>query len=260
MKSDGEVKVDTGNISFSVIRREPMIRVHSKKSMIRTAIVAASAVIALLPFVSATAEDNERKLIRVEEDWMVLIEETDRNATSPQINNVISFSSSQTSLYGMVELNHGTSPSFRSGGIQVQARNDEDVIAQSSWREGYTLNEDFDRLEYTVTLFHHCERTYVGIKNVRSKTFGDSGGNEIRAQIASWEKPLTDYRPDHSASASSVNVGAQRVATMCMPRVRYYYSNGDIETDETVRYAERYRTSQTTVNLEEFSSTVSLSN
>lgn len=228
--------------------------------MIRRAVLTASLVLVFTMSNSVNAEDTVRKLVRVEEDWMVLIQETDRDATSPQVNNVISFGSSQSSLYGMIELNHGTSPSFRSGGIQVQARNDETVINQTSWREGYTLNEDYDRLEYTVTLFHQNSSTYVGVKNIRSKTFGDSGSTEIRAQVTSWEKSLTDYRPDVSASASSVNVGAQRVATMCMPRVRYYYSNGDVETDETLRFAERYRTSESPVNLEEFSSTVSLSN
>ncbi len=31
--------------------------------------------------------------------------------------------------------------------FRFRPENDEDVIAQSSWREGYTLNEDFDRLD-----------------------------------------------------------------------------------------------------------------
>ncbi|MBL8815319.1 MAG: hypothetical protein JNL58_04770 [Planctomyces sp.] len=214
--------------------------------------VAAFLAISFLTSFAALAE--ERTLIRVEEDWMVLIEETDDDAASPQVNNVIAFASSQSGLYGMIELNHSTYPSFHAGGIQVQARNDENVIASQTYRDGIALDRDFDRLEYTVSLFHSGEHTWVGIKNIRSKTWGDSGSTETRAQIASYRKSLSNYTPDHSASASSVNVGAQRVATMCMPRVRYYYSNGDVETEEKTRFAERYRTSESVIDIDDFSS------
>lgn len=208
----------------------------------------AAAVLLLQQSVSL-CEAQERRLIRVEEDWMALISETDAGTSSPQILNVISPRQSLSGNYGMVEINHSTWPTFRDGGIQLQSRRGDSLLAVSEQEFGETLRHDFDRLQYTVSLRSHFDRLVMQVSNVRSKTWGSQTLPDLWLALGSESQSLENYSPDFSASSSSVIVGAHRVATLCITEVRYIYSNGDVGTDTTTRFAQRFRDQTAEVSL-----------
>lgn len=236
--------------SFEVVR---LIRIPSGTRTVRWSSVAVAICAVLIAADTGAAED--RKLIRVEEDWVGLIRETDEGASSPQIINVISPNSSLSGVYGMIEMNHTTFPSFSEGGIQIQRRKGETLTVAGSFLSSRVLCFDYDRLEYTVGLAIDDNDMTVSVANVKSKTWNDVPSTVMSVVADHNGQSLKDYSPDFSADNSSVHVGAQRVATLCMTQVRYYYSNDDTVVDDTIRIAQRFRGSTEPVTVSDYSST-----
>ncbi len=200
---------------------------------------------------------QERRLVRVEEDWMALITETDWESSSPQIINAMSPSGSLSGGYGMIEMNHTTAPSFQPGGIQLQARRDDVLTAHSTYGSGVSLGCDYDRLEYTVSLSVGGDGLVLGLSNVRSKTWGSLNLEGMQLAIPQSGNSLEQYSPEVSAASAGVNVGAQRVAVLCQKETRYIYSDGDVVVDPTLRLAERYRDATEPIVLTDYASELS---
>ena len=200
---------------------------------------------------------QERRLVRVEEDWMALIKETDWESSSPQIINAISPVGSLNGSYGMIELNHTTAPGFQAGGIQLQARRDDVLTDFAAYGSGISLGYDYDRLEYTVSLSVGEGGLTLGLSNVRSKTWGSLNLEGMQLAIPQSGNSLEQYSPEVSAASAGVNVGAQRVAVLCQKQTRYIYSDGDVVVDPTLRLAERYRDATEPIVLTEYSSELS---
>ncbi len=190
---------------------------------------------------SGKVNAEERQLVKVEEDWEVLITEADEGSSSPQIINVIAPGQSLAGAYAMIEFNHSTFPYFSEGGLQLQGRRGDLLISSKSFATGQTLRHDYDRLKYTIGLRQYDDNMLVIVKNVASKSWGGSLKNNVMLLAFPREHfSLTDYSPDFSATASSVHVGAHRVASMYMTKSRKFYSDDTVEEDETVRYSKRY--------------------
>ena len=204
--------------------------------------------------------EEERTLIKVEEDWEALITEADEDSCSPQIINVISPVQTLSGLYGMVELNHNSFPTFNEGGIQLQGRTGEDLNWARSFAYDRRLRHSYDRLQYTVGLrvlqeeyFDNADLLLI-VKKVASKSWGNLNNDVMVLGLRMEDATLDDYSPEFSVASSSVHVGAHRVASMYMKECRRYYSNGDVETDTTVRYAKRYVEVEGAIMLDYYSS------
>lgn len=199
----------------------------------------AATLVAGLSFGQGIAE--ERQLVKVEEDWEVLITEADDASSSPQIINVIAPGQSLTGPYAMVEVNHSTFPYFSEGGLQLQGRRGDSLISAQSFASGQTLRHDYDRLKYTIGLRQYEDNLLLIVKNVASKSWGGNLKNDVMLLAFPRENfSLSDYSPEFSVSASSVHVGAHRVASMYMTKSRKFYSDDTVEEDTTIRYSKRY--------------------
>lgn len=224
------------------------------KSKMTTAGLQFAIALGVVSISMTTLVAQDRQLIKVEEDWEVLITEADEDASSPQIINIISPTQDLTGIYGMIELNHSTFPSFAEGGLQLQARRGEQLTTARDYASGQTLRHNYDRLKYTVALRKFDDIMILAVKNVASKSWGNLKNDVMLLAFPSENFNLNDYSPDFSATASSVHVGAHRVASMYMTKSRKYYSNDDVEEDDTVRYSKRYLEIDGTIVLDYYSS------
>ena len=68
----------------------------------------------------AIAQDDAATVMRVEEDWEILIGTPDADNDGPQIMNVISPTGDITAQHAVLEINHQTFPDFYGGGMQLQ--------------------------------------------------------------------------------------------------------------------------------------------
>jgi hypothetical protein len=73
---------------------------------------------AAVSFTAAVAQE-QATVIRVEEDWQLVVREPDAESTAPQVTCVISPCGDLDGLYASIELNHQTQPDFASGGVHL---------------------------------------------------------------------------------------------------------------------------------------------
>ena len=72
-------------------------------------------------------------VMRVEEDWELIVANPDANSTAPQVTTTLSPTGSSQTLLGAFDLNHRSRPDFQPGGLQVQIWNgDYPVTSQAS--------------------------------------------------------------------------------------------------------------------------------
>lgn len=190
---------------------------------------------------------------RVEEDWVAYIRNADPNTGAPQITNVISPLKTTECPFGLVELNHRSIPSFSAGGYSVQSWlgdvNNDFVLSQ----ETNQLQNDYDKLEYTVGMMISDENIRFFLKDGKSRTWGRFARWGISAVAPKHSLNLSGYDPQYSVDNTTVNLGAHRVELLYQKEVRYYDSSGDlIHRDETPRIIHRFREVIQFVSLEEY--------
>lgn len=206
----------------------------------------------LLLATAAMAEDPD--IIRVEEDWVAYITNPDSGFGAPQITNVISPRPTTEGAFGIIELNHGSQPNFRSGGYQVQSwlgefRNDYAFSEQT-----VALSRAYDKLVYTVCMELSGEKISFTLINGKSRTWGRFARDGITATAIApaYGVSLSDYSPQFSVDNTTINVGAHRVALMYQSETRYYSADGLERTDTTARVLHRFREVVQFVSLEEY--------
>ncbi|MEQ9411016.1 MAG: hypothetical protein RIK87_25115 [Fuerstiella sp.] len=201
---------------------------------------------------SASAVDLTVPVVRVEEDWVAYIRNPDANLGAPQITNVIAPKATTEGAFGMVELNHGSQPDFRSGGYQVQSwigeiRNDHVFSEESA-----VLRYDYDKLVYTVAMEISETSVSFTLKDGRSRTWGRFAQHGVTAMAPASGLTLQDYDPQFSVDNTTVNVGAHRVALLYQRETRYYSAAGLEVTDNTPRILHRFKNVVQFVSLQEY--------
>ncbi|MBI2480844.1 MAG: hypothetical protein HYV60_20120 [Planctomycetia bacterium] len=61
-------------------------------------------------------------VVRIEEDWELVVASPDSNSTAPQVSCTISPLSHVDSIHAAFELNHQSQPEFSAGGLQLAGR------------------------------------------------------------------------------------------------------------------------------------------
>jgi hypothetical protein len=189
---------------------------------------------------------------KVEEDWVALIRSPDSGNTTPQIVNVISPGGAHSDLTGIVELNHSSQPTFQAGGYQIQAWNGISLQAAERGSEYRSLYQSMDRIEYTITMEKTEEGLSFGIVNGKSKSWGRFAHRGDHASLTAPDVTLEQYRPEDSVASTNVNVGAHRVEILYLKAVRRHFSNGDVETDDTMRVIHRFQELVQVVSLSDY--------
>ena len=198
------------------------------------------------------AEDPGPTITAVEEDWVVYIRNPDPAVTAPQIVNVISPVADMNSVFGIIELNHASQPSFHAGGGQVQAWNNDQSIDVKWTADDGALWRSYDKLEYTVRMEIKDGKVYFTLKNGRSKTWGKFATTGVTASVASTIQSLEEYSPAESVKNTSINVGAHRIELMYQRACRKYSGSTEVSADSTARLLHRFASVVQFVSLDEY--------
>lgn len=223
---------------------------HPSTSSVRrhAVILSGTATLCLLAFLSpAISANGPGPVVRVEEDWSLEIIEPSYDETAPQITNTISPSTSLNCKFGLFELNHGTQPDYRDGGLELQ-------IWDRDTRVNYRRHTNDNRLSVpgevvTYTLGMSIKDGYADgqrrlqfdVKNGTSQTWGTFGAQDsLVCSITTNRSDLSQYSPDFSVDNSKIGYASFRVRKYALVAVRYYDANGLIKTDSTERIAHEY--------------------
>ena len=186
----------------------------------------------------AAAED--RNIVRVEEDWELVLKDPDPDLTAPQVTCAISPTGDVDGVHATFELNHQSYPHFASGGMRLQMWTGAD-----NWSSHKTSNDGVmatagETVRWTQSMRLNSGALTFEIQNGTSSTWGEFGGEHGLKSTRSTDLPdLNGYDADVSVANSGTGYASNRVAALTLKRVRITFDNGDVVLDETARVVEQ---------------------
>jgi hypothetical protein len=172
-------------------------------------------------------------VVRVEENWKMVVNNPDPESTAPQVTCVISPVNNVEWLYGAFTLNHRGLPDFSPGGLQLQVWNNETplYINNSNTSVMATVGET---VTWTQSMELKDGQLIFKIADGKSTTWGDFGGeNDLQAGVRTNLPDLNNYNPAVSVKNSGIGFASNRVSSLVIEHVKFTLSTGVIVEDNT---------------------------
>jgi hypothetical protein len=186
-------------------------------------------VLAISPLLSA---DEPASVMRVEEDWEVVLNEPGENVDAPQFHTIISPYASLDSFHLQVCWNYRELPEFAAGGLQLIARAGDYCVGRKTCRAN-RLSTVAETITWTSAIETNGSILTFEIASGQSTTWGSFGGPESRLSGAVHVPYLNGYSTDFSADKSWISYGANRVNLLRIKEVRRYDGAGNLISRDT---------------------------
>ena len=203
-------------------------RISAARRMCRvTCVFAVIALLAAKPLVAAD-------IVRVEEDWELVVKEPDVDTQAPQVTCVISPTGGIESSYAALTVNHKTLPDYDAGGIQLQVWRDGDAVANSKHPQDDLLGTANETITWTQRMSAENGQLVFEVVAGQSTTWGSFGGQgNLRASADTALSNLNGYDWHVSVANSGVGYAGNRVTKLVLKRVRSYSAEGLVQEDNS---------------------------
>lgn len=182
------------------------------------------------------AEGESVTVVKVEEQWELVVAEPESGRGAPQVTAVLSPLSNLDGLYAAFELNHQSQPAYVDGGLQLQVWNASDVpLATRTQKDGQTLASAGETVAWTQSMAIENGQLTFDVDGA-SATWGNFGCT-LHATVATSLASLNAYNPLVSVNNSGVGFASHRVSSLKLKKVKYTLSNGQSIEDDTVKVA-----------------------
>jgi hypothetical protein len=171
-----------------------------------------------------------RSIVRVEEDWALLVGEPHPATASPQVSTQMA-PRPDSDRFCNLHLNSTDLPVFSQGGLQLQVWKGGEGIAYKTILTSPVMQTPGELVTWTQYLRKDGSRLIFGVSTAASKTWGNFSGMEV--EVPGGDANLDDYSSEYSLLRSGVTYGANRVRSMVLLRTKKIYDTGEIETDAT---------------------------
>ncbi len=180
---------------------------------------------------AAIFADDDNEIVRVEEDWVMVVNQPNGYEDSPQISTWMSPTQSIDGQCFSVDFNHAQRPDFSAGGFQTKAMFGNDLQDDVFSENGDNLLVENETVQWTQVMSVKNNKLYFAVKNGTSQSWGTFGGayTAVRFQQAEVEN-LNDYSYEKSAEWSGIGYGKNRVDSLRIVAVRYYTEDGEVIT------------------------------
>lgn len=173
-------------------------------------------------------------IVRVEEDWELVVGNPDPAIDAPQVTCAISPTSDVNGLHAAIELNYRSQPSFSPGGLQLQVWNGEQLITAKSYTNNATLSTAGETIRWTQTISLSGTNVTFEVLSGSSSTWGSFGGQGYLKAIVQTTLPdLNGYRASVSLQNSGIGFASNRVQSLVLREVRLITASGDVLRDST---------------------------
>jgi hypothetical protein len=191
---------------------------------------------AVLSVWAATACAQTPSVVRVEEDWELVVAAPDANTAAPQVSCVIAPVGNVDSVYGTLSLNHQSLPDFLAGGIQLQVWNNETPIEWRKFPNVSLINTPSETIRWTQTMQLAGGQLTFEVVDGSSTSWGAFGGQGyLKVSVATALENLNAYDAAVSVANSGISFGGNRVQSLVLKKVRLIMSNGEVFEDSTAR-------------------------
>jgi hypothetical protein len=180
-------------------------------------------------------------VMRIEEDWEIVVGEPSPDENLPQLYVVSTPSGSIDGQYSVFEINNLLLPDFYGGGLQFQTWWGDQATGEAHHTNYSSLSTNGETITFTVRLRAWGDgNVSFKVQNGQSTTWGAFGNNSsLRLVRDCGLSTLSSYTPESSAKYSRVGSGRGRIQTFRIKQVRYYDANGNLlSTDDTDRDAQ----------------------
>lgn len=183
--------------------------------------------------------DPGQPVMKVEEDWEVVIGEPNSDEIAPQLYVVTTPTGNLDGQYSVFEINNVTLPDFYGGGLQFQTWWDDQATGEAHHNNFSALSSAGETIKFTVSMRISSGGISYRVKNGVSQTWGTFGASpSLRIWQPSELSNLAGYDPDKSARLSRVGFGRGRVTSFTLKTIRYYDGSNNLQnTDTTARDA-----------------------
>ncbi len=188
--------------------------------------VASSTILfALFPLI---AIGDEPRILRVEEDWELVVSTPDPLQDSPQISTWMSPSDSMDNEHFGANFNHAQKNDYPGGGFQTRAFDGTAVIDARVNCIGVKLSSNNETLKWTQVMAIIDHELVFVIKDGKSQSWGDFGGQDSLVRFSSSVNDLKGYSPNKSVEWSGIGFASNRVALLKLAKVRYFTDQGQV--------------------------------
>ena len=182
------------------------------------------------------AIDESAQVVRVEEDWEMVLGTPEPESNAPQVTCVIGPNDNVNSLHAAFALNHRSLPEYAAGGLQLQIWNNETPLQAHNFPNGNVMSQADETVTWTQAMELKEGKLIFEILNGNSATWGQFGGQGyLKALVDTTLSNLNHYSPSVSLNNSGISYASNRVQSLVLKRVRLILSTGEILEDNTER-------------------------
>lgn len=187
--------------------------------------------LALVPSLQAANTD----IVKVEEDWELVVREPDVDSNAPQITCVISPSGNLSGAYAAFDVNHRSQPSYSAGGLQLQLWSGDHCTATSTLNTGDKLHSVNETVRWTTRMYVWNNSLRFQVRNGTSDAWGSFGGISSRLVSSQFYDNVNGYTSAVSVAQSGVGFAGNRVTSLKLLKVRRYQADGTVVEDNEVK-------------------------
>lgn len=188
----------------------------------------AAVLVVALPIVGS--EDESEPILRIEQDWKLVLNEPDQSVNAPQFHTVMSPFGDLDSVYAQVTWNWRELPDFAPGGLQIQGWCGDECPLHKDFSSN-ELSTTAETLRWTQAIETDGTVLTFEVINGQSVTWGAFGGHSLQIRGTAPIAALNNYNTDVSAANSVITYGSNRVQSLVITEVRYYGANGLLGVD-----------------------------
>ena len=167
-------------------------------------------------------------IVRVEEDWKLVVATPEITSNSPQIVCAMSPSGGDESDYMAFELNHQSQPGYATGGLHLHAWDSDHLLGSVHSQSSVSMNHHQETVQWTQTMSLSDGLLTYEVVQGSSDTWGTFGAGELKVAVQTTLGNLNGYNVETSLSGSGVGFGANRVTSLELKTVRLVTSSGDV--------------------------------
>jgi hypothetical protein len=187
-------------------------------------VASATAIVALVLFMHVAPGAD---IVRVEEDWKLVVGEPDTATVSPQVTCTMSPVGNLDSHYAVFDVNLRNFPSYEAGGVQLQLWSGGDTVNSVRSNTGVALETAGETITWTQRMTLADGNLSFAIVDGNSTTWGSFGtGSSILLATSSELENLNSYNPAVSVANSGVGYGSNRVGSLLRTAIRVYSAAG----------------------------------
>lgn len=168
-------------------------------------------------------------VVRIEEDWELQVSHPDSQVEAPQVVTTMLPFGADSDILFQIDVNHGSSPEYSVGGLQVRICDDTFMLGERRLKEGLVLDQSEETVSWTTVVNKTAYGFNFGLVNGSSSSWGSFGGSGSFTWIsyASAEAfNLANYSHLDSLANSGVTFARNRVVRLRLKNVRVFYGNG----------------------------------